>query len=371
MWPALRRCRKAKGAEVGTGRIVMPLMMDRHPSESCGARPREARPGRRLRQSGDPARAFEIALINNMPDAALAGTERRIVELLNAAARDRVVALRRYSLPGIPRSEQGRQYLSSGYAPIDDLWSRHFDAVIVTGTEPRTVDLRAESYWQCLTEVLDWAAGNVASTVLSCLAAHAAVLHFDGIPRHGLDEKCLGVFDHARVSSHSLTRDLDARLKVPHSRCNEVREDALVSCGYRVLTRSDEAGIDMFAKQRKRSLFVHFQGHPEYGRGVLLSEYKRDIGRFLRGERPVYPSMPRGYFDAAATQALNDFRQQALAQPHPDMLASFPETLAAGPLTNAWRSSAIRIYGNWLGYTAERMADRRGQAGWRRSMVRA
>ncbi len=350
----------------------MPLVMDRDTSEIRDARPREARSVRRLRQSGDPApRAFEIALINNMPDAALAGTERRIVELLNAAARNRVVTLRRYSLPGLPRSEQGRQYLSRGYAAIDDLWSRHFDAVIVTGTEPRTADLKAESYWECLTELLDWAAGNVASTLLSCLAAHAAVLHFDGIPRHGLDEKCLGVFDHARVSSHPLTRDLDARLKVPHSRCNEVREDALVSCGYRVLTRSDEAGIDMFAKQRKKSLFVHFQGHLEYGRGVLLSEYKRDIGRFLRGERAVYPSMPRGYFDAAATEALDDFRQQVLAQPHPDMLASFPDTLAASRLTNPWRSSAMRIYYNWLGYIGEKTADSRAPAGWRRSMVRA
>lgn len=350
----------------------MPLVMDSDRSEIREARPRETRPVRRVPQSRVSApRAFEIALVNNMPDAALAGTERRIVELLNAAARDRVVALRRYSLPAIPRSEQGRQYLSGGYAAIDDLWSRHFDAVIVTGTEPRTPDLRAESYWESLTELLDWAAGNVASTLLSCLAAHAAVLHFDGIPRHGLDEKCLGIFDHARVSSHPLTRNLDARLKVPHSRCNEVREDALVSCGYRVLTRSEEAGIDMFAKHRKRSLFVHFQGHPEYGRGVILSEYKRDIGRFLRGERAVYPAMPRGYFDTAATAALNDFRQRALVQPHPGMLASFPDTLAASGLTNPWRSSALRIYGNWLGYIGEKTADSRAQAGWRRSMVRA
>jgi homoserine O-succinyltransferase len=325
-----------------------------------------------VRQSRDPVPpSFEIALINNMPDAALAGTERRIVELIDAAAQDSVVALRRYSLPCIPRSEQGRQYLSHGYSAIDDLWSRHIDALIVTGTEPCTPDLRAETYWDSLTEVLDWAAGNVASTMLSCLAAHAAVLYFDGVPRHALDEKCLGVFEHARESNHPLIRGLDARMKIPHSRCNEVREDALVSCGYRVLTKSDDAGVDMFVKQRKRSLFLHFQGHPEYGRGVLLSEYKRDIGRFLRGERTAYPSMPLGYFDAAATDALIAFRQRALAHRHPDMLASFPDTLAASRLTNPWRSSATHIYGNWLRYIGERTADSRVLAGWRRSMVRA
>src|SRR5260370_7896591 len=118
-----------------------------------------------------------------MPDPPLAGTERRTLELLNAAARDRVAALRRYSLRGIPRSEQGRQYLSRGYAAIDDLWSRHFDAVIVTGTEPRTADLKADAYWECLTELLDWAAGNLASTLLTCPAPHPTRLHFHGIPR--------------------------------------------------------------------------------------------------------------------------------------------------------------------------------------------
>jgi homoserine O-succinyltransferase len=350
----------------------MPLVMDRDPSEIREMGPREDRPARRVRQSRGPAPpSFAVALINNMPDAALAGTERRIVELLNAAARDRVVALKRYSLPCIARSEQGRQYLSRGYSDINDLWSRHFDALIVTGTEPRTPDLRAETYWDSLTEVLDWAAGNVASTMLSCLAAHVAVLHFDGIPRHALDEKCLGVFDHALVSNHPLTRNVDARLKVPHSRCNEVREDALISGGYRVLTKSADAGVDMFVKQRKRSLFLHFQGHPEYGRGVLLSEYKRDIGRFLRGERAVYPSMPQRYFDAAATDVLNAFRQRALAHPHPEVLADFPDTLAASRLTNPWRSSAMHIFGNWLDYVGERAADGRIPAGWRRSVVRA
>jgi homoserine O-succinyltransferase len=349
----------------------MPLVMDRDPSEIRAAGPQDDRPGRRVRDRDPAPPSFAIALINNMPDAALAGTERRIVELLNAVARDRVVAIKRYSLPGIPRSEQGRQYLSRGYSDINDLWGRHFDALIITGTEPRTPDLRAETYWDSLTEVLDWAADNVASTMLSCLAAHAAALHFDGIPRHALDEKCLGVFDHVRASNHPLTRRLEARLKVPHSRCNEVREEALISCGYRVLTKSADAGVDMFVKQKKSSLFLHFQGHPEYGRGVLLSEYKRDIGRFLRGEREIYPSMPQGYFDAAATDALNSFRQRALAQPHPDLLTSFPDALAASRLTNPWRPSAMRIFGNWLGYVGERTADSRAPAGWRRSMVRA
>ena len=70
-------------------------------------------------------------------------------------------------------------------------------------------------------------------------------------------------------------------MQFPHSRWNEVRADALTSCGYEILTQSAEAGVDLFVK-KKRSLFVHFQGHPEYGARTLLKEYRRDIKRFLR-----------------------------------------------------------------------------------------
>src|SRR2546422_8537495 len=43
-------------------------------------------------------------------------------------------------------------------------------------------------------------------------------------------------------------------------------------------------------------------------------EYRRDIGRFLKGERETYPAMPQGYFDAKATDCLAAFRERALLQ---------------------------------------------------------
>ena len=45
----------------------------------------------------------------------------------------------------------------------------------------------------------------------------------------------------------------------------------------------------MFVKQT-RSLFIFFQGHPEYEETTLLREYRRDVGRFLRGQQPHYPT---------------------------------------------------------------------------------
>jgi hypothetical protein len=36
-------------------------------------------------------------------------------------------------------------------------------------------------------------------------------------------------------------------------------KDELTAWGYRVLTQSSEGGVDSFVKNKKRSLFVHFQ----------------------------------------------------------------------------------------------------------------
>ena len=36
-----------------------------------------------------------------------------------------------------------------------------------------------------------------------------------------------------------------------------------------MLTQSADGGVDLFVKKKKRSLFVHFQGHPEYGAQTL------------------------------------------------------------------------------------------------------
>jgi homoserine O-succinyltransferase len=335
----------------------MPLIMDwgRIPTRWAGKKSLH-RPG--VVESRDTrADCVRIALINNMPDPALEDTELQFFELLDGASSDTPVRLKLYSLPEIPRSDRGQQHLSNFYYGIDDLWNSRFDGVIITGTEPRRPDLRDEPYWSTLVDVLDWAEENTVSTVLSCLAAHAGVLHSDGIRRHALRDKQFGVFEFRRVCEHALTKRTESLMRIPHSRWNEVREDALASCGYIVLARSAEAGADLFVKKKGRSLFVHFQGHPEYSARTLLKEYQRDIRRFLGGERETYPSMPRGYFDTATTKCLAGFREKALSHPREELLAIFPETVVVDTLENTWHSSATRVYRNWLQYVASRKAE--------------
>jgi homoserine O-succinyltransferase len=298
-----------------------------------------------------------VAFINNMPDSALEDTEMQFFELLDDASGDLPVRLGLYALTGVPRGERGQQHVNNFYSATNHLLNGQFDAVIITGTEPRQANLRHEPYWSALTDVLDWAENNTASAILSCLAAHAGVLHSDGIERHPLGGKQFGVFDFTRVGYHGLTDGTADRLRFPHSRWNEVRADALIASGYQVLTQSPDGGVDSFVKEKKRSLFVHFQGHPEYGARTLLKEYRRDIKRFLRNERETYPSMPEGYFDAAAVPVLAEFRELALSGRREELIEEFPEATIVASVQKTWHSSAIRVYRNWLQYLVARKAS--------------
>jgi homoserine O-succinyltransferase/O-acetyltransferase len=299
-----------------------------------------------------PAGHIRIALINNMGDAALEDTEAQFFHLLDAAGGDFSMSLKLYSLPELPRNKTGQHHLMEFYSDIRDLLNGRFDGVIMTGTEPCQSELREEPYWPILTEVLEWAERETASTILSCLAAHAGVLHSDGVSRHRLSDKQFGVFDYKTTQGHPLMKGTSDAIEIPHSRWNEVRASDLAACGYEVLTQSASAGVDLFVKKKRRSLFLHFQGHPEYGMHTLLKEYRRDIKRFLRKERETYPTMPHAYFDAQAVGLLSDFQEKAIAKPTEALMEDFPATLVHGKVRGAWQSTARTVYHNWLEYLA-------------------
>lgn len=306
---------------------------------------------------GAGAQAIRIALVNNMPDAALEDTELQFFDLLDAASDNVPVVVKLYSLTGIPRTERGMRRLNSFYYGLDDLWNSQFDALIMTGTEPQQPSLRQEPYWGNLANVLDWAERNTVSTVLSCLAAHAGVFHSDGIERCRLSDKRFGVFEFSIPSGQALTRNMGATIRFPHSRWNEVQADALESCGYTIVTQSAAAGVDCFVKRKKQSLFVHFQGHPEYQAHTLFKEYRRDIKRFLRHERETYPTAPAGYFSEEANNCLSEFRQKAIKRQSEEVMTDFPETFLTSSLQNGWRTSAVKIYSNWLGLISEKKVE--------------
>lgn len=294
-----------------------------------------------------------------MPDAALKFTELQVRDLLARAAERREVSLRLFSLPEVPRSPEGRRYVAEHHEPVEQLWVGDFDGLIVTGTEPRTERIEDEPYWPALARLVDWADDHAISSVWSCLAAHAAAYRLDGIARRAFDSKLFGVFDCTKVENHPLVATGPDIWQVPHSRCNELPEQALAAKGYRILSRSDAAGADLFVKQR-RSLFVFLQGHPEYDATALFGEYRRDVRRYLAGEMERYPELPHGYFTDAATQLLLAFRERALGHRDITLLQQFPAAAVGGELAAPWREAATRLYSNWLGYLAANRAQQRG-----------
>jgi len=307
---------------------------------------------RREDKFGHPQHAdvdLTIGLINNMPDSALQATERQFMRLLRQAAGNVRIDFHCFSLPSVHRSQTAQWRIDRQYTDLADLSRLQIDALIVTGAEPNAATLPEEPFWQELTAIVDWAEANTRSTIWSCLAAHAAVLHLDGIERQLLPAKCSGVYDCNTVTDDWLTEDVPSPLKISHSRLNELRESDLADRGYQLLTVSPEAGVDIFAKQL-RSQFIFFQGHPEYDALSLEREYLRDISRFLAGERQTYPTLPAGYFDAETEERLASFERRASLERRPALSAELPsrtlrQDLAAG-------AAATVIFKNWLGYLA-------------------
>jgi homoserine O-succinyltransferase len=309
--------------------------------------------------SGNAGNCLDIGLVNNMPGKALQATERQFLTLLNSAARNVAVRLWLYALPDVPRTDSGRRHIDSFYSGIDQLWDRPLDGLIVTGMEPRASNLKDEPHWASMTRLIDWAERNTRSTIWSCLAAHAAVLHTDGIVRRRLSEKRFGLFECDRVSEHPVLAGVPSTLSVPHSRWNDLREQELSAAGYGVLTRGREAGVDMFIKQRQ-SLFVFLQGHPEYDANSLQLEYARDVGRYLRRESENYPPLPYAYFDRETEAALTAIEARAVRDPREELLADVTAHTTRNR-TNVWHSPAIRIYSNWLAHLSAAQAQATGQ----------
>ena len=294
---------------------------------------------------------LHIGLVNNMPDAALRATELQFARLLKDAANNFDVRLHLFAMPEIHRGDTSRSRMEGFYADVATLAGAGMDALIITGAEPQTEALNQEPYWQALTRLMDWSAEGTISTLFSCLAAHAAVLHFDGIPRRPLPRKISGVFASMRADDDPLLAGLPARGATPHSRKNGLLESDLVAKNYRVLSRLTDGSVDAFVRDGK-SRFVFFQGHPEYGAETLGREYLRDVGRFLRGEGPR-PAIPENYFDRVTENAL-----QALGAREARFADYNDVVLGAVPL-QSWRSYTLKLFANWISAIAAEKPRRR------------
>ena len=296
---------------------------------------------------------IEIGVLNNMPDALLHATERQFSHLLRAACGRHEVRVRFYSLAEVPRGEYTRIYMRTLYGELDEMFEADLDGLIVTGAETRTAELADEPYWDRLTQVIDWARANVAASYWSGLAAHAAVLHLDGVRGVPLPAKRSGVYEGEAACEDPLLAHLPTPIRTPHSRLNGLDEQELADHGYTVLTRSAEAGVDMFAR-RERSLMVFGQGHPEYDAGALLGEYCRDVGCFLSGTGGgAPPPVPAHYLSLRTQRALGALARCA---PAPALMARYNAIAATATPRQVWRATSVALFRNWLHHITSRKA---------------
>lgn len=295
-------------------------------------------------------RELHIGFLNMMPDAALEATERQFIRLVGGCNRIAQFFVYPFSLEGLPRSTETLEYIDRYYSRFDEIRESGLDALIITGANVANPTLEQEPFWDPLMEVVDWARQNVASTLYSCLATHAVLKSFYDIERKPMPEKRWGVYSHrVAVPRHPLLREINTRFDVPHSRYNDISRAQFEDAGLTVLAESEEGGVHMaVSPDQFRAIF--FQGHPEYDTASLLKEYKREVFRFLNGERHQPPLFPQNYFSEAAARGAERYIKEAeLALREDRPLPDFLEDRIEPQLDNTWGDTAKAIINNWLG----------------------
>ena len=295
-------------------------------------------------------RELHVGLLNMMPDAALAATERQFFRLVGESNPIAQFYVHPFTLPELPRGPRAREHIERYYESFEGVREQGLDALIVTGANVSGPELADQPFWEPLIGVIDWAMENVTSILCSCLATHALLQFRYGQKRAPQARKIWGVFPHCVVDKrHPLVNDVNTRFDVPHSRWNAVSREQFDQAGLHVLVESEQVGVHL-ATSEDGLRVVFFQGHPEYDTISLLKEYKREVTLWAGGQRADYPPFPDNYFGIREKALLNEYRGRLeAARDAGRPLPEFPERLLVERLDNTWHDTAEAVVGNWMG----------------------
>ena len=264
--------------------------------------------------------ALRIGLLNLMPTKAK--TETQIARLLGVTPQRIDLTL---FVPDSyrPKTTPSR-HMPAFYRRFSQIRAERFDGLIVTGAPVETLPFEDVSYWQELTEILDWSRSHVRRSFYICWAAQAALQHFHGVPKHGLADKLFGVFPHRVVKADSdILRGFGDRFTIPVSRHSEVRAaDLPPGRGLDILAESAEAGLSLL-EERDRGATYMFD-HLEYDSDSLQDEYIRDRA----AGKPI--ALPSNYF---------------------------PDDDDSRPPCNGWHSHGVLLFRNWIDGVARAAAN--------------
>src|SRR5512135_3514776 len=98
-------------------------------------------------------RELHIGLLNMMPDAALAATERQFFRLVGEANPIAQFWVHPFTLPELPRSPEATAYIERYYEPLDRIMADGLDALIITGANVTGHDLSKQAFWEPLIKV--------------------------------------------------------------------------------------------------------------------------------------------------------------------------------------------------------------------------
>lgn len=259
-------------------------------------------------------RPLRIGLLNLMPKKIQ--TENQFARLIGATPLQIEFCLIRMSEHQTRNTAAA--HMGEFYRPFQDVKSLKFDGLVITGAPIEHMDFEDVTYWDELTEVMEWTQTNVHSTFGVCWGGMAMLHHFHNVPKHILSEKLFGAYRHTNLAPASpYLRGFSDDCVVPVSRWTEVREDEVHRAGLNILLGSDVTGPCLIEDPDHNALYI--MNHFEYDSGTLNEEYVRDLeSNQIEGAQIA---LPVNYF------------------PDDDPNQSPP---------NRWRSHAHLLYGNWI-----------------------
>ena len=157
----------------------MPLLIEIRAFACRRQSSRPAHPARRDRGTAFDGCASPWS--TTCPTRRWAPTERQFAELISEASGGFDVRLTLAALQTIPRAEETRATMGENYRRLEELRSRRARRRHHHRRRTALARSRQRAYWGELTALMEWTRRAVVSALYSCLAAHAAALHRDGI----------------------------------------------------------------------------------------------------------------------------------------------------------------------------------------------
>ena len=259
-------------------------------------------------------RPLRIGLLNLMPKKIQ--TENQFARLIGAGPLQIELSLIRMSEHQTRNT--AAEHMEAFYRPFQEVKAEKFDGLIITGAPIEHLPFEAVTYWDELTQVMDWTQTNVHSTFGVCWGGMAMLHHFHRVPKHVLPEKLFGCYRHTNLAPASpYLRGFSDDCVVPVSRWTEVRAPEVQAAGLPILLGSDVTGPCLIEDPAHRALYI--LNHFEYDSRTLAEEYERDRAQNQVAGAEI--QLPVNYFPG-------------------DDPTRTPQ--------NRWRSHAHLLYGNWI-----------------------